>query len=74
MEKILQGEPITVDMFPINQHPIVVLFGSGSLHSFIVKHLHKKHDQPLIELSFGYRILSKHGNGSICKHLVDIGL
>jgi hypothetical protein len=35
IEEILEGEPMTTSMFPINQHMAVVLFDSGSLHSFM---------------------------------------
>jgi len=35
MDDILEGEPMTASMFSINQHPAVVLFDSGSSHSFM---------------------------------------
>jgi len=41
IEEILEGEPITAGMFPVNQHLAVVLFDSGSSHSFMSQALHK---------------------------------
>jgi thioredoxin-like negative regulator of GroEL len=35
MDDIFQGEPMIAGMFSINQHPVVVLFDSGSSHSFM---------------------------------------
>ena len=35
IEEILEGEPVTAGMFPVNQHLAVVLFDSGSSHSFM---------------------------------------
>jgi hypothetical protein len=35
VDEIPQGEPITASKFPVNQHPAVVLFDSGSSHSFM---------------------------------------
>jgi len=45
-------------MFPVNQHLAVVLFDSGSSHSFMSQAFAQKHDQPVIELGCGYRISS----------------
>jgi len=45
IEEILEGEPVTAGMFPINQHLIVVLFDSGSSHSFMSQAFAQKHDQ-----------------------------
>jgi len=35
IEEIPEGEPVTTGMFPVNQHLAVVLFDSGSSHSFM---------------------------------------
>jgi hypothetical protein len=58
IEEILEGEPVTAGMFPINQHLTVVLFDSGSSHSFMSQAFAQKHDQVVIELDYGYRISS----------------
>jgi hypothetical protein len=54
MEDIPEGEPVTAGMFSINQHHAVVLFDSGSSHSFISQAFIRKHDQKIKE--YGYRI------------------
>jgi hypothetical protein len=43
MDEILEGEPVTAGKFPVNQHPTVVLFDSGSSHSFISQAFVRKH-------------------------------
>jgi hypothetical protein len=58
IEEILEGEPITVGMFPVNQHLVVVLFNFRSSHSFISQAFAQKHDQVVTELDYGYRISS----------------
>ena len=45
-------------MFPVNQHLAVVLFDSGSSHSFTSQAFAQKHDQPVTELCCGYPISS----------------
>ena len=35
MTEIPSGDVVTVGKFLVNQHPVVVLFDSGALHSFI---------------------------------------
>jgi len=54
----LEGELVTAGMFPVNQHLAVVLFDSGSSHSFMSQAFAQKHDQPVTELGCGYRISS----------------
>jgi len=58
IEKIPKGEPVTAGMFPVNQHLAVVLFDSGSSHSFMSQAFAQKHDQPITELGYGYHISS----------------
>jgi hypothetical protein len=58
MDEIPEGEPVTAGKFPVNQHPAVVLFNSGSSHSFMSQAFAWKHEQLCIKLSYGYRISS----------------
>jgi len=58
IEEIPEGEPVTAGMFPVNQHLAVVLFDSGSSHSFMSQAFAQKHDQPITELGCGSRISS----------------
>jgi len=58
IEEIPEGEPVIAGMFPVNQHLAVVLFDSGSSYSFMSQAFAQKHDQPVTELGFGYRISS----------------
>jgi hypothetical protein len=62
MDEILEGEPVTAGKFPINQHPTVILFDSGSLHSFMSQAFVWKHEQLYTDLSYGYRISSAGAN------------
>jgi hypothetical protein len=45
-------------MFLINQHPALVLFDSGSSHSFMSQAFAQKYDQKSEELGYGYHISS----------------
>jgi len=56
MEEILEGELVTAGMFPVIQHLVVVLFDSGSSHSFMSQAFAQKHDQLVTVLGYGYRI------------------
>jgi hypothetical protein len=58
IEEIPEGEPVTAGMFPVNQHLAVVLFDSGSSHSFMSQAFAQKHSQPVTDLGYGYRISS----------------
>jgi hypothetical protein len=58
VDEIPEGEPITASKFPVNQNPVVVLFDSGSSHSFMSQAFARKHEQLCIDLSYGYRISS----------------
>ena len=44
MDEIPEGEPVTAGKFPINQHPVVVLFNSGSSYSFMSQAFAQKHE------------------------------
>jgi hypothetical protein len=43
-------------MFSINIHPTVVLFESGSSHSFISQAFAKIHEQKIVKLECAYQI------------------
>jgi hypothetical protein len=58
VEEIPEGEPVTAGKFPVNQNPAVVLFDSGSSHSFMSQAFARKHEQLYTDLSYGYRISS----------------
>jgi hypothetical protein len=58
IDDIFEGEPVTVGMFSINNHPAVILFDSGSSHSFISQAFARKHEQKIVELECAYRISS----------------
>jgi hypothetical protein len=45
VDEIPEGEPITAGKFPVNQNPAVVLFDSGSSHSFMSQAFAQKHEQ-----------------------------
>jgi hypothetical protein len=56
IDDILEGEPMTASMFSINNHPTIVLFDSGSSHSFISQSFAKRYEQKIVELECSYRI------------------
>jgi hypothetical protein len=58
VDDIPEGEPVTVGMFSINNHPAVVLFDSGSSHSFVSQAFVKRHEQGIVELECAYKISS----------------
>jgi hypothetical protein len=58
MDDNLEEEPMTAGMFFINKHPAVVLFDSGSSHSFISQAFARKHEQKIVELECAYQISS----------------
>jgi hypothetical protein len=58
VDDIPEGEPMTAGMFSINNHPTVVLFDSGSSHSFVSQAFVKKYEQRIVELECAYRISS----------------
>jgi hypothetical protein len=58
VDDILEGEPVTAGMFSINNHPTIVLFDSGSSHSFVSQAFVKKYEQKIVELEYAYRISS----------------
>jgi hypothetical protein len=58
VEDIPEGEPVTTGMFSVNQHPTVVLFDSGSSHSFMSSTFAQRYNQQSEELGYRYRISS----------------
>jgi hypothetical protein len=58
IDDILEGEPVTAGMFSINNHLAIVLFDSGSSHSFMSQAFVKKYEQKIVELECAYRISS----------------
>jgi hypothetical protein len=62
IDDILEGEPMIANMFSINNHPIVILFDSGSSHSFISQGFARKYEQNIVELECAYRISSVGAN------------
>ena len=44
MEEIPMGEVVIAGMFLVNKHPIIVLFDSRALHSFMSQTFASKHD------------------------------
>jgi hypothetical protein len=58
MDEIPEGEPVTASKFHVNQNPTVVLFDSGSSHSFMSQTFARKHEQLCTDLSYGYHISS----------------
>jgi hypothetical protein len=48
IDDIPEGEPMIAGMFSINNHPAVILFDSGSSHSFISQAFARKHEQTIV--------------------------
>jgi predicted aspartyl protease len=72
VEEVPEGEPVTARRFPMNQHPAIVLFDSGSSHSFMNQEFAQKHHQKIDELSFSYRISS--AGADVCTRMVVRGV
>ena len=45
--EILEGEPVMMGMFPVANHPAVILFNLGASHSFINRTFVVKHEIPI---------------------------
>jgi hypothetical protein len=58
VDEIPKGEPVTAGKFLVNHHSAVVLFDSGSSHSFMSQVFARKHEQLCTELNYGYCISS----------------
>jgi hypothetical protein len=58
VDDIPEGEPVIAGMFSINDHPAVVLFDSGSSHSFVSQAFAKRYEHKIVELECAYWISS----------------
>ena len=74
IEEIKEGEPVTAGMFPVNQHLAVVLFDSGSSHSFMSQAFAQKHNQAVTDLGYGYCISSAGATLDISNHVFRVNL
>ena len=67
------GEVVTTSMFLVNQHPAVVLFDSGALHSFMSHTFASKHNQKIVEVDKGsYSISSARATISTNQIVIDV--
>jgi hypothetical protein len=55
---ITEGEPVMMGMFPIANHPTVMLFDSGASHIFINRIFVMKHEIPIGETKENFFIQS----------------
>jgi hypothetical protein len=58
---IPEGEPVMMGMFPIANHPAVMLFDSGASHTFINRTFVMKHAIPIGETKENFFIQSLGG-------------
>jgi hypothetical protein len=58
---IPKGEPVMMGMFPIANHPAVLLFDSGASHTFINRTFVVKHDIPIMGTQEDFFIQSPEG-------------
>ena len=70
IEEIPTGEVVTAAMFLVNQHPTVVLFDSGALHSFMSQAFSSKHGQNVVDIDKGKFCISAAGNQISTNQLV----
>ena len=70
LEEIPSGEVVTVGMFLMNQHPIVVLFDSGVSHSFMSQIFASKHDQRVVTVDKGGYCISVARNNISTNQIV----
>ena len=47
VEEIPEGEPMMLGMFPVTDHPAVMLFDSGASHTFFNRTFVIKHEIPI---------------------------
>ena len=55
-EQILQHESVMAGMFTIDFHLAYVLFNSGASHSFLSMGFVDRHNIPLMDIPYAYRI------------------
>jgi hypothetical protein len=56
-----EGEPVMMGTFLVANHPTVIIFDSGALHTFISKKFVEKHYIPYTESREGFKIHSPEG-------------
>jgi hypothetical protein len=56
VEEILTGEEVLVGTFSLNEHPIIILFDSGSSHNFMSSTCAKKAKLSLVASGVPYMI------------------
>ena len=61
VEEVPEREVVTASMFLVNKHPAIVLFDSGSSHSFMSQTFSSKYDQKVIEVNKGGYNISSAG-------------
>jgi len=73
MEKIPAGEVVTAGMFLVNKHPVIVLFDSRALHSFMSPTFASKYDQKIVVVDKGgYCISAARSNISTNQIVRDV--
>jgi hypothetical protein len=58
---ISEGEPVMMGMFPVANHPAVLLFDSSASHTFINRTFVTKHDIPIMGTKEDFFIQSPGG-------------
>ena len=59
--EIPEGEPVMLGMFPVTDHPAVMLFDSGASHTFINRTFVIKHEILVGETKENFYMLSPEG-------------
>ena len=62
MEEIPVEEVVTASMFLVDEHPAIVLFDSGTSHSFMSQTFVSKHNQRVVTVDKGSYCISVAGN------------
>jgi hypothetical protein len=59
---ILEGEPVMMGMFPVANHPVVMLFDSSASNAFINRTFVMKHEIPIGETKENFFIQLPEGH------------
>ena len=70
MEEIPSGEVVTTGMFLVNNHPTVILFDSGALHSFMSPTFASKYDKKIFVVDKGDYCISAAGSNISTNQIV----